>query len=283
MAIDEEILKKVKKLYASGLTTKSEVNKVESSLALARSNLVVQENTVKTSAYNLKKLLGRYLKEYEITEVDTQINLPKTKQKAIEIALKNNPSLMVNEFNIKQAKEAYRKSYANYYPKLDLDLSANYNKNLNGIKGKYDSYKGMVYLSYNFFNGFKDQASIEKSLKSISKETQRKENTLREIKKNIDISWDTTEKLQEQLKYLIKYKDESKLTMQLYTKEYDLGRRSLLDLLTAQNDFINSKAKIISTRYAIIEAKFKILDAMGILVKTLLGDAKEVYDKVSIK
>jgi len=46
VAIDEAILVKVQKLYDSGLTTLSEVNKIESSLALAKSNLVVQENTL---------------------------------------------------------------------------------------------------------------------------------------------------------------------------------------------------------------------------------------------
>ncbi|MCF6340673.1 MAG: TolC family protein, partial [Sulfurimonas sp.] len=42
--INQEIFKKVQKLYDAGLTTLSEVNKIESSLSLAQSNYVVQEN-----------------------------------------------------------------------------------------------------------------------------------------------------------------------------------------------------------------------------------------------
>ncbi|MEA2099550.1 MAG: TolC family protein [Campylobacterota bacterium] len=58
VAINEEIFSKVNDLYSTGLTTKSEVRKIESSLFLARSNLVVQENNTMDSIFNFKKIYG---------------------------------------------------------------------------------------------------------------------------------------------------------------------------------------------------------------------------------
>ena len=63
-----------------------------------------------------------------------------------------------------------------------------------------------------------------------------------------------------------KYEKFSNKTLELYSREYDLGRRSLLDLLSAQNDLIGANSQIINANYNILFAKYRILDAMGILV-----------------
>ena len=57
--VNEDIYKKVKDLFDAGLTTASEVKKVESSLALARSNYIVQETNTYDTEYNSKTLAER--------------------------------------------------------------------------------------------------------------------------------------------------------------------------------------------------------------------------------
>ncbi|MEA3229097.1 MAG: OmpA family protein, partial [Campylobacterota bacterium] len=52
--------------------------------------------------------------------------------------------------------------------------------------------------------------------------------------------------------------------------EYSLGRRSLLDLLSAQNDFIGAKSQIIDAEYDILFAKFRVLNSLGTLVTTII-------------
>ena len=280
--IDEMILGKVKKLYDSGLTTLSEVNKIESSLALARANLVVQENNLKSSAYNLEKLLGRHLKPNELEEVKLKIELPKSKEETIQTAFANNPSLLVADYNIKQAEAAFKQSESPFYPRIDIEASVNYNKNLSAVAGNDDSYKGMVYLSYNFFSGFKDEATKKKNISKIHQENEIKNKLKRDVVEKINLAWTANIELEKQLKRLKEYKEFSFKTLKLYAKEYDLGRRSLLDLLTAQNDYINAKAQIISIEYALLESKFRILDAMGTLVQTVMGDTKNIYANVNL-
>ena len=57
--INEEIFRKVKDLYDAGLTTDSEVKKIEASLSLARSNLTVQKNNTRDKEYSFRRILGR--------------------------------------------------------------------------------------------------------------------------------------------------------------------------------------------------------------------------------
>jgi len=283
VTIDEEIFIKVQKLYESGLTTLSEVNKIESSLALAKSNLVVQENTILDVSYNLQRILGRQLNPYKMSKPVVDVKLPDTREEAAQFAIKNNPSLLVSSYNIKLAQSINKEKHSPFYPKIDIEVSQSMNKNLSAIEGTDDRFRAMAYVSYNIFNGFSDTSALQKSVSSIHKEVQTKNTLRRSVIEGLNLAWSANKKLEEQLQHLIEYKDFSQKTLTLYAKEYDLGRRSLLDLLSAQNDFIRSKAQIITTEYSLLYAKYRILDAMGLLVPTIMQDNNIVYSNVGLK
>jgi len=283
VAIDREIFQKVKKLYNAGLTTLSEVNKIESSLALAKSNLVVQENTILDVSYKLKRILGRELNPEEMEKPSIAITIPPTKEEALTYALHNNPSLLVSEYNLLLAKTTKGEKAAKFYPKIDIEISESMTKNLSAIPGNDDRFRAMAYLTYNIFNGFSDSAEYQKSKSAIFQEQETKNNIKRQITESLNLAWAASTKLDEQLVHLRAYKDFSFKTLTLYSKEYDLGRRSLLDLLSAQNDYIQSQAQIIATEYSLLYARFRILDAMGILVPTVIEDKKSVYATVNLK
>jgi adhesin transport system outer membrane protein len=281
--IDEDILAKVQKLYKAGLTTLSEVNKIESSLALAKANLVVQENTILEKSFALQKIVGHKLDHDKMIKPDMNVTIPLSKKDALDFALQNNPSLLVSELNMRVAQATNKKNKSAYYPKIDIEVSQSMSKNLSGIEGNNDEFRAMAYLSYNIFNGLADKASIEKSFSQIDQEVQNKNNTKRQLLETLSLAWASNEKVQEQLVHLKEYNKFSIKTLDLYNKEYSLGRRSLLDLLSTQNDLIRSQEQIITAEYSILASKYKILDSMGILVHSLMQGEDKVYDKVGLK
>ena len=280
--INQEIFVKVKKLFDSGLTTLSEVNKIESSLALAKSNYVVQENTLLDVTYNMQRILGRMMDPALMVEPSFDTELPNSLEEAAQFAMQNNPSLLVSTYNVKLAQAAYKEKQAPFYPQLDLEVSQSMNKNLSAAEGNEDKFRAMAYLKYNFFNGFSDTAALQKSVSQIHQENQSKNDLRRQVIEGMNLSWASNTKLSQQLIHLQDYQKFSKKTLTLYSKEYDLGRRSLLDLLSAQNDLIGSKSQIINTKYSILFAKYRILDAMGTLVSTILGNTDIVYSNVGL-
>jgi len=280
--INTEIFQKVQKLYNAGLTTLSEVNKIESALSLAKSNYIVQENNLLDAVYAMQRVLGRYPESKDMSRPVFNATLPATIEEAIQFAMQNNPSMLVGKHNVELAQATYKEKKAPFYPSLDLEVSQNNNKNLSGIEGKYDNFRTMLYLKYNLFNGFADKSQLQKSVSSIHQEVQTKNSLRRQVIEGLSLAWSANEKLTTQLKHLNDYKKFSVQTLSLYSKEYDLGRRSLLDLLSAQNDFIASKAQIINTEYSILFAKYRVLDAMGVLVSTILGETQSIYSNVGL-
>lgn len=280
--INQEIVTKVQKLYDAGLTTLSEVNKIESSLSLAKSNYIVQENTLLNATYKMHRIIGRYLNMEEMIKPVLNVALPATIEEAAQIAMQNNPSLLVSAYNIKLAQATYKGNKSPFYPKIDIELTQSMNNNLSGIQGDDNRFRAMVYLTYNFFNGFTDSSTLQKNISVIHQEVEIKNNLRRQVIEGLNLSWVANQKLGDQLIHLKKYKKFSIKTLALYAKEYDLGRRSLLDLLSAQNDFIGAKQQIINTEYSMLFAKYRILDAMGTLVNTILGDTNDAYGNVGL-
>ena len=283
--INQTIFDKVNELYDSGLTTDSEVKKIQSALSLAKSNYTVQKNNAIDTYYNYRRILGRMPELDSMTKPIFNFKLPQSIQKAAMYAINNNPSLLVSRYNIKGAQSLYKQTKKEFYPKVDLEVSQSYNDTdtlNNGFDQADDRFKAKVVLSYNIFRGGADKAAIQKNISKINQEVEIKRDLKRQVIEGLDLSWSAYEMIGLQLKDLKDYSGFSEKTLELYREEYDLGRRSLLDLLSAQNDVINSRSQIITAKYSQLFAKYRILDAMGLLTLAILGDTNEISNKVNL-
>lgn len=281
--INKEVLQKVQKLYDSGLTTLSEVNKIQSSLALAQSNYIVQENTLLDFTYKMHKVFGRYIDPETMSKPKSNFKFPDTIENATQFAMLNNPSILVQKYNIRLAQATYQKNKSPFYPSLDIEVSERMSKNTGGTEAENNSFKAMAYLTYNIFNGFADTATLQQNVSQVHQEVQIKNELIRKTITDLKLSWVAYKQQSKQLDPLQEYKNYAEKTLSLYIKEYDLGRRSLLDLLSAQNDFIGAKAQIINTEYSVLYDKYRILDAMGVLVTNVMGNTDISYSSVGLK
>lgn len=282
--INESIYKKVKDLFDSGLTTDSEVKKIQSALSLARSNLTVQKNNAKDAEYTFRRMLGRMPQIHEMQKPDFDIAMPQSIERAAMYSVEHNPSLLVSRYNIKGAQALWNQRKKDYYPKVDLEVSQFFNdvEKRNAFDSPDDRFRARLVLNYNIFRGGADRANIQKHLSKINQEIEIKRDLKRQVIEGLDLSWNAYEMIGEQLKDLKEYSQYSEETLKLYEEEYDLGRRSLLDLLSSQNDVINSRSQIITAEYEQLFAKYRILDAMGLLVSAVAGDTKEFTSKVNL-
>lgn len=283
--INESIYLKVRDLFESGLTTDSEVKKIQATLSLARSNLTVQKNNARDAQYQYRRVLGRLPDLSLMQKPNLNIKLPSTIERAALYAIENNPSLLVSRYNIKGAQSLWKQRKKDFYPKVDLEISQTFNDHDqlgNGFDQPDDRFQARVVLNYNIFRGGADSAIVQKHVSQISQEIEIQRDLKRQVVEGLDLSWNAYQMVEDQLRDLREYSQYSEKTLELYKEEYDLGRRSLLDLLSAQNDVINSRSQIIQAEYDQLFAKYRILDAMGLLVVAVNGTADEFTSKVNL-
>lgn len=280
---NEDIYNKVSKLYQAGMTTRSESEKADTSLSLAKSNYVVAKNNLDDALFNLERVLGRPIKADELKDGSFQGTLPSSLEDMKNYARAHNPSVLVSEYNLKAARAQKEASYKYYYPKIDAFARQSWSNDVGGLEGKDDRTKFGLTLNYNLYRGGADEAQIQKNLSKIYQEGENKRETIRKLDEQGELSWSARQYLTEQLEHLKRYEATSSKTLELYQKEYDLGRRTLLDLLVAQNDHVAAQSQIVRAENDLLFAHYRILDAMGSMVQNVLGSkADAVTHKVGL-
>ena len=278
-----EIYQKVYELYVSGHAARSEIDKIQATLSLSRSNLTVQRNNLIDAENKFRRILGRKAGSGNLLPPLIQFRLPANHEQAAQFAINNNPSIQVSNKNIQAAQALRKKDRSRYLPEVDVELSQNYNRDYGSSVGYEDRFQAMLTLRYNFYNGGADRARIQKNVSQINQEIDVRRGLRRELIEQLDFSWSAHVMLTNQLDDLYKYQSFSQSTMDLYAIEYKLGKRSLLDLLAAQNDFFNAQTQIINARSDQLAAKYRILDAMGIMVSTILDGEQDYYSQVNLQ
>ena len=86
---------------------------------------------------------------------------------------------------------------------------------------------------------------------------------------SIDKAWAARTITAERIAALIRQIDADRKVISAYQKEYELGQRSLIDLLNAQNQLFNAGVSLESTRGVAIFADYQLLAAMGELLAYL--------------
>ena len=270
LKITKSILEKVKELYKGGMTTKSEVTKIESQYYLAKSNVLILKNKLNQAINNFEKIFG--FKPNNLN-FDLSLNLPANLKDAYELAMQNNPAIKSAKFNIKALNEYQKVVDKNFYPTLDFQLKQNYNdvSDKNPYDSADDRFIASLNLNYNIFNGYKDKVNSQINKVKINTAINTLEKIKREIKANLFNAWDLKDTLSKRLNDLQQYEKYSQKTLELYQKEFNMGRRTLLELLTAQNDLYKAKNEIIKTHYNLLYTKAQILNLTGNLVEEIFG------------
>ena len=274
---------KVQKAYTAGLLTLSEVSKIHASLSLAKSNMMLQKNRLDNAHNNFRRVVGRTTSLKALTKVNSNLKLPDNKKQAEKYALEYNPSILAGKYNIKGAEALYRESKSAYYPKVDLVLSQNYNENYNEFIGTDDRSQGLVVASYNLYNGGADEANKLNRMSKLNQEVSVVNDLKRQVIENINFSWNSYELSLDQIPFLEEYKSQSQMTLKLYVSEYKLGKRSMLDLISAENDFKRANDELIAAKYNLLLSKYRIMHDMGLTMVSIMGSEQEYYQRVGIK
>ncbi len=256
---------KIQERIDSGVGANSELEQSSSRLALAESNLVVQMNNYEDAISNFIKVYGSFIHPDDLDEPIALSNLPTSKSQAIAEASKMNPSLKVQIANIKVAKSNYNITEKEFYPRFDIEARQDWNRNIGGVRGSDDSSSIMLKLRYNLYNGNADTANKQKRVSELHQEMRVLEDLQRRVEESIRLSWMAYTTLDKQMVYLKTHKELSEKTLSSYVEEFNLGRRTLLDILDTEEEMYSADRELVIAKYDFILAQYRIIESIGTL------------------
>lgn len=277
LATHEDIHQQIKQRTDSGFGSSADLSQINGRLAKAHSNLIAAKNNFLDSKVMFYSVIEQSPENLIIPYPDTSM-LPATKEEGLKIAMKNHPVIKSASNDIQSARAQHSASKSSYYPKVWLDINANFNDNLDGEDGysggtdvgsENNEVLAMLRISYNIFSGGKDEAYAKETAYKMSEAKELSRNIHRDVSEGFILSWNAYEQLNLQKKYIQIHVVSSKDTQSDYKEQFQVGRRSLLDLLDTENELYDARRDYLAAEFDEISAQYRILHAMGLLVEAL--------------
>ncbi len=92
-------------------------------------------------------------------------------------------------------------------------------------------------------------------------------NTYRQAQQDTKFAWDSLVTSRALLKDLKEHTSSSANTVTAYNSQFDLGKRTLLDLLDVQNETYAARKAYVEGKYKVIVSEFQLLHNMGNLIQ----------------
>jgi len=264
----EDILSSIEKRYKQGVSDKADLIQIKGRVANAKTDFYAAKNNALDADAKYVKVVGELPINLE-NIINKKVYIPLNLEEAIQKSIEKNPTILEAKENIRVVESKKDGTKSGYYPHLFGDIEANYKNDADGIDGTQERYQAMLRMEWNIFNGFKESYQYEIAQKDVLSVKQNTQETKRELILETTLSWNAYLLLNKQEKSLQEHVEYSKEAKKLYQDQYNVGRRSLIDVLNSQVEAFNAAKALISSKHDEVAAKYRILNSMGMLNKTL--------------
>lgn len=270
LAYHQQVYDKMNQRYQSGVGSRADFNQISSRLALARTNLQNAIANLHNGQINYQQVVGTFPGDGALEFPGSYHSvLPATIDAAVARAFDNHPILKIAETDLEAVGYTYEQTKSPFYPRFDLEVQRDANDNIDGSEHKVDDLQVMLRMRYNLFHGGADVARKQEFAYQVEKAKEIRNKARREVEQELRLAWVANETLTAQIPVLMDYASSSEDTKKAYVDQFDLGRRTLLDLLNAENEAVNAKRDLINAKHDLILNEYRIFHGMGDLMATV--------------
>lgn len=264
----ERIYQLIQKRSEQGVANQSDLYQIEGRLARARANLISAKNILQDSESQYFRLVNQSPDDLIMPQVDDQ-EVPSELQEALAIALREHPSISASQYELLASQYGYDQTRGNFLPTVDLSLSQHWDKDVNAQKGKHNDTRAMLSMNYNLFRGGSDSARRQEAAYRVEESRANQQDAQRMITESMRMAWSSMESLSAEQPFLKRHMDSSAQTVRAYQKQFDLGKRSLLDLLDSENENFQAQRHYTTASHRLVYSRYRVLNSMGHLLKKL--------------
>lgn len=267
VAAHRAILANVDSRFRGGRAGEGDLAQTQERVEAALAALAEFRRSLDDARSKYRKVVG--LEPYNLRAPGRLSALPASKDEALAITLARNPTIKAAQGDTDAAKYAFRSTAGAFMPNVALEGRLTEGKNTDGNFGAFDSSSGKVVMSWDIFTGGRDSWRRAETAERYTEQTMRHARLQRDANESIDRAWAARTITQDRIAALTRQIASDRRVISAYSKEYELGQRSLIDLLNAQNQLFNAQVSLISARAVVVFSDYQLLAAMGSLLDYL--------------
>lgn len=218
-----------------------DLEQISARLALAEANLLTETSNLHDTTARFQRLVGQVPSAEMPLPEQLKVNIPADAATAVRQAQQRNGALRASIENVRASDAALASRSGAFQPRFDLRLRRDKGSNLSGVPGSSEVNVAEVVMSWNLFNGMSDRARERQFAEQLNVAKDLRDKTCRDIRQTLLIAYNDVRKLNEQLGYLNQNKVSVEKARNAYRQQFDIGQRTLLDLLDTENELYQAK------------------------------------------
>ncbi|KHT46644.1 TolC family outer membrane protein [Vibrio sinaloensis] len=278
LAVHKDIYRDIKRRAESGIGSTADVSQVEARIAKAHGNLLAAQNNLIDTHTQFKRLVGQDPLGLIYPRAD-ESKLPLSLTDAIIQANDNHPVIKLSMIDVDAARFQYKQSKGSFYPTFSIEASQTWRDDAGGDEGRSEETLAMIRMRYNLFNGGSDSDLSERAAYQLNKAKDLRDDAYRQVEEGLRLSWSALDLTLQQKNFLADHVDSAAETVISYEKQYRIGQRTLLDLLNTENELFEARKDYLDAHYAEQYAKYRVMNATGILLDALLVDTPKEWNE----
>ncbi len=255
----------------AGVGRAVDLEQVKGRLALSESNLLTDNANVHDVNARMLRIVNELPTKESPGKTDDLFQLVPKNAAAAQLAsaIENNPAILAAVENVKAAQSDLDERRGKYQPRVDLVLSQSRGQNVGGMLGQNRDAVAQVVMSWNLFSGGTDASRTDQYMEHLQSARSKRDKACRDVRQAVDLAYHGVWTMTEQLSFLEQRQKAIEKARYAYKKQFDLGQRSLLDLLDSENELYQAKRAYINAVYDRAINVSKMLAGTGKLVSAL--------------
>lgn len=269
VGVHERTLSDVNELATAGRGRRADVTQADARRALALSALEQTTGQLAQAEAAYKNLTGRL--PGDLTPApNLSPKIPGTLDEVVSLALASHPAVRAAEKEVEAAQHDRGSAEARLaIPRITVEAGATQNQNLNGLVGPYNERYAMLRFRYNLFHGLGDSERVREAGARIYELLSTLDRVRNDVERDVRQAWEGLVSDRARLPVLAAYARSSADVAEAYRLQFQLGQRSLLDVLNAENESYNARASFVAGREVVTADEVRLLAAMGRLLETV--------------
>ena len=124
-------------------------------------------------------------------------------------------------------------------------------------------------MNFNLFNGFSDVNQVKSTAEKLNSAQDMRDKACVDTRQLLVIAYNDIEQLKEQVTYRTQHKNSIENAREAYRKQFDIGQRTLLDLLDTENEYFQAKRSLSNAQFDIQTAYARTYASQGELLNKI--------------
>ena len=262
----KQLFDKIKERVEAGVARRVDLEQATGRLALAEANLLTEATNLHDETARMQRLLGELppatLEQPEFYKAGAQA----TPVEALRVAYLQNPDLLSTIEDIQATKDEVKVKEGRFLPRLDLQARKNLGTSNDGRNSTNAADVLELTANFNLFNGFSDKAAVGQVIEKMNTANDVRDKACVDTRQLVTIAYNDITQLKEQLGYRDTHQKSIENAREAYRKQFDIGQRTLLDLLDTENEYFQAKRNYANTEYDIQTAYARLYAVQGDLL-----------------